>query len=190
MMFFVKDKLSGKQEEGVVKSEHKPYTGTAGIKRFYQPFLFYYVCILQYIHLLFFFFFHCCPLALASHIWHRVSLCPGWKLLCRNSFICIMNLGIPLWISTVCGRYSWLESDGLRRTNITRKIQFFPHTYPAKEQWNFSSVCFVYVLTVKNPSAVTMCDLKANQLIKKKSKFKRNSRLCRSVHWTPQWGSV
>lgn len=56
MMFFVKDKLSGKQEEGVVKSEHKPYTGTAGIERFYQPFLFYYVCILQYIHLLFFFF--------------------------------------------------------------------------------------------------------------------------------------
>lgn len=54
MMFFVKDKLSSKQEEGVVKSEHKPYTGTAGIERFYQPFLFYYVCILQYIHLLFF----------------------------------------------------------------------------------------------------------------------------------------
>lgn len=27
MMFFVKDKLSSKQEEGVVKSEHKPYTG-------------------------------------------------------------------------------------------------------------------------------------------------------------------
>lgn len=44
-VFFIKDKLSDKQEEGVVKSERKPYTGTAGIQRFYQPFLFYYVCI-------------------------------------------------------------------------------------------------------------------------------------------------
>lgn len=37
-----------------------------------------------------------------------------------------MNLWIPLWITTVRGRCSWLECDHLRRTNIMRKIQFFP----------------------------------------------------------------
>lgn len=75
MMFFVKDKLSGKQEEGVVKSEHKPYTGTAGIERFYQPFLFHYVCILQYIHLLVFFFFIAVP-------WH-------WQVIYGTGYLCV-----------------------------------------------------------------------------------------------------
>lgn len=142
MMFFVKDKLSSKQEEGVVKSEHKPYTGTAGMKRFYQSFLFYDVCILQYIHLLFFLSL-LSPGTRKSYITQGI-LCPGRKLLCRNPLICMMNLWIPLWISTVCGRYSWLESDGLWRTSIKRRISFPPHLSSQVAMKFFLCVLFTY----------------------------------------------
>lgn len=53
-VFFIKDKLSGKQEEGVVKSEHKPYTGTAGIERFLSAFSLLLCLYLQYNYILFF----------------------------------------------------------------------------------------------------------------------------------------
>lgn len=49
-----------------------------------------------------------------------------------------------------------------------RKIQFFPTFIQPKSNEVFP-VFFMDILTVKIPSAVAMCDLKANQLIKKKA---------------------
>lgn len=184
--FLIKDKLSGKQEKGVGKSEHKPNTGTAGIQRFYQHFLFCHVCICHIS-------IYCVSLALLSlskYCVTQIIFMSKLKIIMQQFFW--LDRSSTFYEFSVCVRYSWLEVVSSEEQISWRKSILSVHLFSQITTKIFLYVCSVYILTVKN-SIVNTCDLRILKQINwfktKYFSFKKMSKIRRNTHWIPQQGS-